>query len=397
MAQKLLFDSPPFNSNILRWARMLGAHSYEDAAKAANVAPKRIEEWESNKSQPTVKQARKLAELYRRPFLEFFGKAVPQIDLTQLVPDFRLSKNHNHETSEKALLEVQEWAETQRLNAIDLFELNNEVLPTTVNNLNATITQNPETAAETTRNLINFPIEEQFSFKSNDRHKFFKFLRSKVEDIGILVLKNSGLKDGGARGLCVFTSPLPVIVIGTESPSGSAFTLGHELGHIALKQSAISGLSIPRKIQDEKSRVEKWCDSFAAAFLIPETPFRRILPSQKKVSEISEDKIREYANKFSVSRHAMLVRLVELNLVDEDFYWDIKRPQYLKEELNLKLGGRSTYYGSRYRNSNGDLYTGLVLEAWTSGIITNHNAAEFMGIKNLRHLSDIRKYFSAGE
>jgi hypothetical protein len=41
------------------------------------------------------------------------------------------------------------------------------------------------------------------------------------------------------------------------------------------------------------------------------------------------------------------------------------------------------------------MYTGLVLEAWSSGIITNHNAAEFMGIKNIAHLEEIRSRFGA--
>jgi hypothetical protein len=33
------------------------------------------------------------------------------------------------------------------------------------------------------------------------------------------------------------------------------------------------------------------------------------------------------------------------------------------------------------------------MEAWGTDRITNHNAAEFMGIKNLRHLNDIRQHF----
>ncbi len=48
----------------------------------------------------------------------------------------------------------------------------------------------------------------------------------------------------------------------------------------------------------------------------------------------------------------------------------------------------------RYRARQGDLYTGLVLEAWANDRITNHNAGEFMGIKNMNHLEDIRRHFS---
>jgi hypothetical protein len=85
----------------------------------------------------------------------------------------------------------------------------------------------------------------------------------------------------------------------------------------------------------------------------------------------------------------MLIRLVHLGYVQAAYYWDVKKAQF-DEQDKKKRFGRTKYYGSRFRASYGDLYTGLVIEAWTSGRITNHNAAEYMGIKNLAHLNDIR-------
>jgi len=82
-----------------------------------------------------------------------------------------------------------------------------------------------------------------------------------------------------------------------------------------------------------------------------------------------------------------------LGYVRESFYWNNKKYKFDTEEANFKQFGRAEYYGTRYRNTLGDLYTGLVLEAWNSDRITNHNAAEFMGIKNLSHLYDIRETF----
>ena len=32
-------------------------------------------------------------------------------------------------------------------------------------------------------------------------------------------------------------------------------------------------------------------------------------------------------------------------------------------------------------------------EAWSSGNITNHHAAQYMGMKNIKHLDDIRKEY----
>ena len=89
----------------------------------------------------------------------------------------------------------------------------------------------------------------------------------------------------------------------------------------------------------------------------------------------------------------MLVRLVELGYVKAEYYWAVKRPEFDNQEAEYKGFGRAKYYGSRYRNELGDHYTGLVLSAWDSGKITNHNAAEFMGVKRLAHMNDIRSEF----
>jgi len=89
--------------------------------------------------------------------------------------------------------------------------------------------------------------------------------------------------------------------------------------------------------------------------------------------------------------------MVRLGYIQGSYYWERKRSQFIKEEAEYEPPpARPAYYGSRYRSDKGDLYTALVIEAWNTGLITNHNAAEFMGIKNFRHLEEIRERFSTG-
>ncbi len=385
----------PYNPAILRWARKLRDYSLEDASKGIKVSASKIGEWEENISIPTVKQARKLASFYKRPFLEFFSHTIPDLPQTQLVPDFRLNAPKIQPGSQNTIKEIQEWAESQRLNAIDLYELNDEALPHFPKSLYASEKDNPEQIAKRARTAIKFTIVQQLSLRGNDRNDLFKILRHCLEETGVLVFKESKLKECNARGLCVFNDPLPIIVVGSESVAGSCFTLAHELGHIILKQSAISGLYVPQTTTQAAAKIERWCDQFASAFLMPEDEIRQIVPHKSMVEEIPDNELNYYARTFSVSAHAMLVRLVQLGLVNQNYYWNVKRPEFLAQESQFKGGGRSTYYGSRYRNHNGDLFTGLVLDAWNSGKITNHNAAEYMGIKNLTHLFDIRKNFNA--
>ena len=385
----------PFNPDVLKWARRLGNYSLEEAGKALNVPSSKIDEWEKKDSIPTVRQARLLADFYKRPFLEFFSETVPQLQKPQLVPDFRMTRDKATPSSERTLTEIQEWAESQRLNAIDLFEITGEEVPQFPCSLYATENDDPESIAARVRKAVGFSIKVQLSLRGNEKQNLSKILRKTLEDNGILIFKDSMLRECNARGLCVFFEILPVIVISSESPAGSAFTIVHELGHIILKQSAVSGTVIPKNTKQAIAKIETWCNRFASAFLMPSEAIRQMVSFNKMVAEISDEELGNYARKLSVSQHAMLVRLVQLGLVNEKYYWDIKRPQFLIEESKFKAGGRSKYYGSRYRNHNGDLYTSLVLEAWSSRKITNHNAAEFMGIKNLTHLYDIRKHFYA--
>ena len=381
----------PFNKAVLKWARERRGRSYEQAANSAGVTPEKIIEWEEPEvdSRPTVRQARLLASEYNRPFLEFFSRDIPDVQEPQLVPDFRMYNDSPRSDENKGLTELQMWAEALRLNALDLLEILGDQIPRFPNELHSTVAISPSLAARNAKEFMKFNASEHIGLKTSERDSVPKKLRSRIESLGVLVFKNSALKDFHARGMCVYSETLPIIVFGSESPSAQSFTLVHELAHIVIRQSGISGAP-----SDRAPSTEQWCNEFAACFLIPEEALERAIGIKpESASSIDDILLSRLAARFSVSRHAMLIRLVKLGYVQADFYWRVKRPQFLQEEEDYKSGGRSSYYGSRYRNACGDWYTSLVLEAWETGKITNYNAGEFMGIKNLSHLDDIRSNF----
>lgn len=383
----------PVNGEILAWARKRQRRSTEETAKSVGVSPDRLEAWEAGEAKPTVSQARRLAEVYRVPFLEFFSSTLPTLPIPVLIPDFR--QYRDAEAAEEALeiTEVQGWAEEQRLNAIDLFEIIGEQVPKLPPDLKAKIGDKAEDVGASIRKLIGPAPDLQMNLDEKGRRGFPAVLRRHFERVGVLVLKAGALARVRTRGLCIFADPLPIIVFTNESPNAQAFTLAHEFAHVLLQQSAISG---PMPIDDgtPESKLERWCNEFAASFLIPKDMLAAVRERpQVPAPNIDDDTLGVLARAFAVSAHAMLIRLVSLGYVDGAFYWGVKREQFLRAEGQFKGGGRPEYYGTRYRSAHGDLYTGLVLEAWGSGRITNHNAAEFMGIKNLAHLSDIRDHF----
>ena len=388
----------PFNNEIFGWARARCALNIDTVAKKVRVKAERIADWEDGICKPTIKQARKLADLYERPFLEFFLDQIPDISETQLVADFRLYRDAPVPEESVALKKVQTWAEEQRLNALDLFQLIGETPPKFPVTLHADTNNDVEDVSTLVREHFNFSVNQQFEIKLANSATLPNILRANFEKYGVIVLKNSDIGRLRTRGLCLFSEPLPIIIFGSESPSAQAFTLSHEFAHILLKISAISNpttSSFENDSQAEKERVEGWCNRFAAAFLIPKKNLAEdfAIPSDLPATSIEDCELERLSRKYAVSPHAILIRLVNLGYVDSSYYWRHKRPIFIQQEDSYKNFGISPYYGSRYRTSKGNLYTGLVLEAWSSGRITNHNAAEFMGIKKITHLNDIRDHF----
>lgn len=383
----------PINSAVLKWARDWAGVDINSAATRAGVTPDKIEQWEDASSgiAPTVRQARLLAEFYDRPFLEFLQTSVPTLKRPELIPDFRLHRGHETPADLREFERLQAWAEVQRENALALYEEIGEDPRDFPSSLRSSLDSDVEQRAQLARDVLKFPIKEQLAIKSEDRERIPTILRNKIEGVGVLTLKETGLRYLNARGFCVVKFPLPIIVFGSESPRAQAYTLVHEFAHVMLGVSAISGAPVRSGGDPHIRAIERWCNKFAAAFLMPRSEILKMIEgAPAKLPFVTDEFIRKIANKFSVSDHAALVRLVVLDVVDESFYWNVKLPEFLIYEQNYKGGGRPKYYGTRYENRLGRLYTHLVLQAWEAGRITNHNAAEYMGIKNLKHLRDIR-------
>lgn len=396
MAVRLVKHPLPINPHVLSWARKWAGLTEEEAAKKAGTnSVDKVKNWESPESDvsPTVRQARNLAKAYGRPFLEFFLPDLPRVEDVSLVPDFRLYQTATDPTMLRLMKEIQRWAETQRDNAINLHQEIGEAPIPFPKVLSAVTEDNPENISAIARKIVGFTREDIEGLTGNDRNNIVNILRNKLEACGVLVLKNSNLKKIGVRGFSLTDYPLPTVVFGQESPRAQAFTIIHELGHLVLNIPSLCGY-IPRAGGDKNTRkIEEWCDNFSASFLMPrEEIFGIVKPLENPLPEISDDRLRAIANRFCVSDHAALVRLVNLNIVSADYYWNVKKPQFDAQEY--RGGGRARFYGTRFVGRQGQMYTKLVLQAWGNGAITNHKAAEYMGIKRLSHLNDIRRDFS---
>ena len=73
--------------SVIQWAREKSHYPLETAAKKIGVNLEKLKEWESGKSLPTMTQARKMSQTYRRPLAAFYLPHPPK-DFP-LLKDFR--------------------------------------------------------------------------------------------------------------------------------------------------------------------------------------------------------------------------------------------------------------------------------------------------------------------
>jgi len=380
------------NPAVLKWAREWRGRTLEEAAKKAKKDVGVIEAWERGEKTPTVRQARALVAYYDRHFLELLLPEPPDLPPSTALPDFRMHRDVHAPSQDWELQDELRWVETQRINALDLYQEIGEAPVAFPSDLFATLTESVERKAALTRELLKFPVEEQVQLTRAEADKLPTLLRTLLESIGLLTLRRTSLAKLKVRGICIAEFPLPTIVITSETPTAQAFSLVHEFGHVLLKQSGVSGVSDRTA---DASTVEGWCNRFAAAFLMPAHFIEDLAGPRpmRPAAMIEDDRLASFARTLRVSPHAMLVRLVQLGYVHRAYYQDAKKPEFDRQESVKRGGGQPEYYGVRYRSTQGDLYTGLVLEAWSMGRITNHKAGEFMGIRNMSHLEDIRRHF----
>ncbi|KAF0104648.1 MAG: hypothetical protein FD144_1177 [Rhodospirillaceae bacterium] len=199
-------DDLPFNAEVLRWAREHAGVDYEAAAKRVNKAPEDIRHWEEGKGQPTVRQARVLAALYDRPFLEFFLPAPPKLPEPTALADFRTHAGRSRPDSQ-SLTKIRLWAEQSRNNALDLYDVLREDPPRFPRKYFGTIDGSPDDYAESARDSIGPSVSEQIALPASKVHIFPRLLRDHIEGVGTLVLRNTDLEEHGARGICIAEFP----------------------------------------------------------------------------------------------------------------------------------------------------------------------------------------------
>ena len=269
------------NPAMLVWAREGAGLEVEEAAdrlgfiKATEKesASRRLMALENGDRAPTRAQLLELARVYRCPLLAFYMKRPPRRD--DRGEDFRQSAGavsrregslldallrdiRARQEMVRSLLEDEE--ESQELAFVG----------------SASINDGARTVAASIASTLEFDHCERGA-RRGDADTLFRTLRERAESAGVFVLLigdlgsyHTALGVDVFRGFAISDRVAPFVVINDQDARAArSFTLIHELAHIWLDRSGVSGAPSPNAPRSPEDRIEQFCNDVAGEFLLP--------------------------------------------------------------------------------------------------------------------------------
>ncbi len=356
---------------VLEWARRSLCLSQKDVANKLKFKDETtINDWEQGSKKPTFAQIEKLASLYKRPLAAFLLSKPPHE--LPLPKDFRTELSIKHKPLTPKTLFTMRKARKLQASAI---ELNNELgKPVRPVLIRATLSEDPEILAEKVRAKF---VSDSFSisvFQNSD--EAVEGWKKILEDNGLLIFQIS-ISQREIKGFSLIEGELPAIVVNkTDESNAKIFSLFHELSHILLNEGGICDM-----IEDVYSpAIEKFCNHFAGAFLVPaEKLLGHTLVKQNKSAVWENQDLNSIANDFRVSKEVILRRLLINGRTSNDFYkkW---RDKYVKEYRPFGRGGKRNRIKERIEE-RGKKYVSMVFTAYNQEKISTLDVADYMEVK----------------
>jgi len=380
------------NPDLLIWARESINMDIDEGARKIGVTADRLREWEAAQNRPTIIQARKMSQVYRRPLATFYLPERPT-SLGFAVPhDFRrLPKDQPHDLSPELITELRR-IEYLRDAAIQLAEEPPEQPQRFVGTVS--LGESAETVAQRATEFLGVPMLARGGWRTN--YDALNAWKDAIETQGVLVMHLNRVEVEEVRGIVIAEPLFPLIAInGKDSPTGRIFTLVHEFIHLMLGATGMSNMRLGRRPRTPEQRTEQFCNRVAGEVLVP----RQALVSHEDVQgksgpeEWSDETISDLGRYFKVSREVLVRRLAILGLATDDFYRQ-KRRQYAKErEAAGKSSGGPMPMSRRILRAIGQPFARIVLEAYHREAISSSDLAELLGAR-LKHLRAVEQLLS---
>ncbi len=383
---------PAVNPEILVWARETAGLTPEEAVRKLVIrdtrkatALDRLAGYESGEEDPSRPLLVRMSKQYRRPLLTFY---LPKPPLKgDRGADFRTLAADAPAPATSAVLDalIRDMRARQSM-VRAVLEDEDETIPLDFVG-SRTIADGQSAVLDSLRALLDFQLADYRDQRGADAA--FKFLRNRAEREGIFVLLKGDLGSHHTaielevfRGFSIADNIAPFIVINDRDTRAAwSFTLLHEMVHLILGQTGVSG-------QQEENAIERFCDDVAGEFLLPGHEAGEIdIQDITDLDDIAE-RISEYANKRNLSRTMVAYRAYRAGTIGLTQYRELSgnfREQWhrqraaQREQQRSKDGGPNYYVVRRHRLGEG--LTSLVSRMMTDGELSTSRAARILGVR----------------
>jgi Zn-dependent peptidase ImmA (M78 family) len=250
----------------------------------------------------------------------------------------------------------------------------------------ASMSEPSQTLAKRLSQRLQFSIDEFRRQSTPDLA--FTYLRRKIEDAGVYVLLLGNLGNYHTnipveifRGFAIADPIAPFIVINDQDARTAwAFTALHEVAHLWLGATGVSGESL-------ESQIEKYCNDVAGAILLPVADIQTLRQVGAMAMTEAIAAISAFANARNVSRAMVAYRLLRTDTINEltwrQFAGHFKQEWMASRERepdsDRDAGGPSYYVVRRHRLGNALL--DFVKRSLGEGSITHTKAGQVLGVK----------------
>lgn len=381
---------PEVNADILRWARETAGLTPEVAVQKLDIkdargvaALDRLEALEFGRSSPTRPMLVKMAKQYRRPLLTFYMPSVPQRG--DRGEDFR-TLPETVSGVEAGLVDavLRDIRARQALVRATLESADEaHILPFIGSKSQS---DGVSAVVASIQNKLGFRRED---FRSKPQlQSAFAYLRKLVEAAGIFVLLIDNLGSWHTtisvetfRGFALADDVAPFVAVNAnDSPGAWSFTLLHELAHLWIGATGVSGGA------DERS-IEKFCNDVASQLLLPENEVSVLPITQETPQTEAMALISEFAQARRISSTMVAYKLYRAGAFDFDRFQQFRNAYRQKfqshkdaeKKRNADKDGGPPYHVVR-RHRAGDTLIRLVERMMHEGNLSVGKAGKVLGV-----------------
>jgi len=196
-------------------------------------------------------------------------------------------------------------------------------------------------------------LRKKWKFEDTPIYNLIIFL----EDLGVKIFEV--VEDEDFVGFSCWVKSTPIIVINTKSTDVSRrrFTILHELAHLLLVFND----------DENKDKIERYCDQFAGAMLLPEEILKSYVNS---TVSITLEELKRIKSKYGISIQAILVRMANVRLITWEKYKEWKDIYRSWTDKDIEYNGREKVSRFNY----------LLAKGLREGLITKDLASELSDI-----------------